>query len=357
MAISIRFNDHCLVRHLECKRIFEGSRICFVACPNSHDIALELEIIRQKLREVNIEPYIATDQREFQKDIFCEKICTKIIESQFCIVILNDVVDQKDNVRKPNANVYYEYGLMTAFRKRIIPVQLAGQSLAFNIQSLDTLKYQPKDFPHQIEEAIKTMLLNVEAEQKEKAETPQQENVLWALDLMGLVRDDRLRWRNERAISSRPLGFDPYVRPKDGRMYYVGVFTHAEIEKDIILRAKMLTVRIKNLTDQLGKELKEMKTSRRLGTFASERLVEQEKMLMDLLNAVILVAAQNIGDSVSIQRLYVASVKEVGLTLSLEVLEDSRIKELLTSDDKGDKPANIKGVLTANRRRVAKKAP
>jgi len=64
-----------------------------------------------------LRPYVAVDQREFQKDIFCEKICTKIIESLFCIVILNDVTDVGDNVKKPNANVYYEYGLMTAFQK------------------------------------------------------------------------------------------------------------------------------------------------------------------------------------------------------------------------------------------------
>jgi len=107
MTLSIRINEECLVRHQDCKRIFGGSRICFVACPNSDEIALELEIIRQKLREVNIEPYVAIDEREFQKDIFCEKICTKIIESQFCITILNDVKDSLDGINKPNANVYY----------------------------------------------------------------------------------------------------------------------------------------------------------------------------------------------------------------------------------------------------------
>jgi hypothetical protein len=123
MSISIKANDRCLVRHQDRKRIFGGSRTCFVACPNSEEIALELEIIRQKLREANVEPYIAVDQREFQKDIFCEKICTKVSESLFCIVILNDVTDAADNVKKPNANVYYEYGLMTAFSKKIIPVQ------------------------------------------------------------------------------------------------------------------------------------------------------------------------------------------------------------------------------------------
>jgi len=42
MALSIKANDKCLVRHQDCKRIFGGSRTCFVACPNSEEIALEL---------------------------------------------------------------------------------------------------------------------------------------------------------------------------------------------------------------------------------------------------------------------------------------------------------------------------
>ena len=113
------------MRRQDCKRIFEGSRICFVASPNSEEVALELEIIQQVLRDANIEPYIAVEQREFQKDIFCEKICSKIIESQFCIVILKEVAE------KPNANVYYEYGLMTAFHKKIIPIRPEGQSLVY----------------------------------------------------------------------------------------------------------------------------------------------------------------------------------------------------------------------------------
>lgn len=332
MALSIRVNDRCLVRHLDCKRIFGGSRICFVACPNSQEIALELEIIRQKLREVNIEPYIATDQRDFQKDIFCEKICTKIIESQFCIVILNDVIDPKDSLRKPNANVYYEYGLMTAFCKKIIPIQLAGQNLAFNIQSLDTLKYQPKDFSQRIEEAIKMTLLNLDAEQSEKEQKPGEQTAVWALDLMGLVRaDDRLRWRQERTISAHSLGFDPYIRPKDGRLYYVGFFATENNDRDVVLRAKMLTLRIKNYCDQLDNEIKELRTSSetRPRSLASERLLETERLRATLVESVILVIKPNMAPAIGVQKSYKKSVKNIGLTLSFEVLEDSHVRQLL----------------------------
>ena len=205
-----------------------------------------MEIIKQKLRQANIEPYVAVDERDFQKDIFCEKICTKIIESLFCIAILNDVVDQSDKVRKPNANVYYEYGLMTAFRKKIIPVQRKDHHLAFNIQSLDTLKYNSGSFPQQIEEAIQMTLLAIDNDREDKNEDGYgQHRAEWTLDLMGLVRaEGPFRFRHDRVLSTRSLGFEVYTRPSDGVLNFVGVFRPEENEKEVLLRSKMLTLRI-----------------------------------------------------------------------------------------------------------------
>ncbi len=334
MAIKIRVHDRCLVRHQDCRRIFGGSRTCFVACPNSEEIALELEIVRQKLREANIEPYVAVDQRDFQKDIFCEKICTKIIESLFCIVILNDVKDTGDNARKPNANVYYEYGLMTAFQKRIIPIQLAGHSLAFNIQSLDTLKYTQKDFSRQIEEAIRMALLGLDADQGEKDEKVSESNVEWTLDLMGLIRaDDHYRLRHERVLSSASLGFQAFHRPRDGRFFYVGIFRPEDTETDIVLRAKMLTLRIKNYCDQIGNELAEMRDSMgvRPRSMIDDRINELERLKAQLSEATLLVIKKDLISAAKFSKAYQKSVKEIGFHLSLEALDDSKIKELLKS--------------------------
>jgi len=334
MAIKIRVHDRCLVRHQDCRRIFGGSRTCFVACPNSEEIALELEIVRQKLREANIEPYVAVDQRDFQKDIFCEKIYTKIIESLFCIVILNDLTDVADNVRKPNANVYYEYGLMTAFQKRIVPVQLAGHSLAFNIQSLDTLKYSHKDFPRQIEEAVRMTLLDMDADQTEKEEKVPEGNVEWTLDLMGLVRaDDRYRLRHERVLSSASLGFQPFHRPRDGRLFYVGIFKVEDSEQDLLLRAKMLTLRIKNYCDQMSNELAEMRDSMgvRPRPMVDERMAELERLKVQLSEATLLVIKKNLASAAKFGKTYQRSVKDLDFTLSIEVLDDTKIKKLLES--------------------------
>jgi len=157
MQKTERVNQKCIVRGKKCESIFEESRMCFIDSP-SDEVGLELEIIKQKLRGADIEPYIAVEKNEHQKDIFCEKICFKIIESQFCIIILKEIAE------KPNANVYYEYGLMTAFDKKIIPIRPEGQLLALNIRNLDTLGYTEENLSKKMEDAIKNMI-EVEDEQ------------------------------------------------------------------------------------------------------------------------------------------------------------------------------------------------
>ena len=97
------------------------SKSCFIACPTDDDLEPILELMSEKLTKLGIEPIIAVKERAYGQDIFCTKICGKIIESRFCIVILDDTVKGGTNV--PNPNVYYEYGLMTALRKHIIPLQ------------------------------------------------------------------------------------------------------------------------------------------------------------------------------------------------------------------------------------------
>ena len=98
-------NKSCVVRKQTCGRIFSGSRTCFIATPAADSVALELDIIKSVLKEFEIEPYVAIENFDPAKDIFCEKVCTKIIESQFCIVLLTDpLIDQRPS---PNPNVYY----------------------------------------------------------------------------------------------------------------------------------------------------------------------------------------------------------------------------------------------------------
>jgi hypothetical protein len=335
MALTIQANEKCLVRHMDCKRIFGGSRICFVACPNSDDVALELEVIKQKLRLANIEPYIAVDNRDFQKDIFCEKICTKIIESLFCIAILNDVPDPKDGIRKPNANVYYEYGLMTAFKKRIIPVQRLDHQLAFNIQSLDTLKYNSGNFPKLIEEAIQMTMLSLDDRNMEKEDYSYDINrAEWAIDLMGLVRaDERFRFRHDRILSSKSLGFQAFTHPSAGTLYFVGIFQPEENEKEVMLRSKMLTLRIKNYCAQLSADLTEAERSliESPRPMVEQRLGDLRVWFDQFHNAHVVIVKDNINDTNRFKEEYIAAIKDLDFVLELEIIDNEKMKKLLGS--------------------------
>lgn len=332
MAVPFKANEKCIVRHQDCKRIFGGSRTCFIACPNSDEIALELDVIKQKLREANIEPYIAVDERDFQKDIFCEKICTKIIESLFCITILNDVADKIDGKRKPNANVYYEYGLMTAFRKKIIPVQLSTQALAFNIQSLDTLKYSPKDFSSRIEEAIKMMLLSIDEDKNKDDNTAEETNFEWMLDLKGLIKaEGQYRFRYDRVLSNKSLGFEPYLRPKDGRLFYAGIFGPDNNPKDILIRAKMLNLRIQNYCNQIRNDIEEMQPSEgeRIRPMNFERISEMEKIIERFSAATILIIKADLLNADKFKASFAKLTEDIELKLDLDVLDTQCMRELL----------------------------
>jgi hypothetical protein len=248
-------------------------------------------------------------------------------------VILNDVSDYKDNIRKPNANVYYEYGLMTAFRKEIIPIQLIDQTLAFNIQSLDTLKYNPKNFASQIEEAVKMTLLSQEEKHSEEKKQVDENKVEWTLDLMGLVRGEGVLFNRmtERALYARSLGFKGYVMPQNERLYYVGIFSSNEKDTDVILRAKMLTMRIKNYCAQITNEIDELErtTERRPRTIVQERIAEQQKLRGRLLESCILIYKEDLIDREALIRTYKSSVAELDFHLQIDILDDEKIKEAL----------------------------
>ena len=162
--------------------------MAFIATPAADYVQLELDIIKSKLKSFEVEPFVAVEHRKFGKDVFCEKICGKIIESLFCIVVLNDRAENIGNqsITIPNPNVYYEYGMMTSLNKKIIPLQEKNQTLAFNIQSLDTIKYTKSNFSYEIESAIKSIFIETDqVEEKQKGALPDELNVY--LGLNGIV--------------------------------------------------------------------------------------------------------------------------------------------------------------------------
>ncbi len=188
---SFPANERCFIRKQhKCGKMHGASKSCFIACPTDDNLEPILELMSEKLGKNGIEPIIAVKERAYGQDIFCTKICGKIIESRFCIVILDDTVSGGGNI--PNPNVYYEYGIMTALGKHIVPLQKEDLELAFNIQSYDTIKYSPKNVGAEIDRAIRDAIKLTEAKAPEMSnEAITEKKFLHRMEISGFVKDNR----------------------------------------------------------------------------------------------------------------------------------------------------------------------
>lgn len=156
MDNRVRKNEICMVNLPGCGYVFSSSPSCFIAYGFSRS-PLEMEIIRSLLKERRIEAYEAGSTLTPGQQVFCLKICSKIIQSQFCIVLLNN--ETVGRVQKPNANVHMEYGLMLGFNKYILPFQHENYRLEFNVAGLDTIKYDNNSFRAKAAETIDHAIL------------------------------------------------------------------------------------------------------------------------------------------------------------------------------------------------------
>lgn len=138
MDKTIRRNEICAIGLPRCDFVFSSTRTCFIAY-GFQESPLEMSILRWVLEEKGIQPVEASGALAPAQNAFCAKICSKIITSQFCAVLLNN--EESGGREIPNANVNMEYGLMLGFNKYVIPFQRASQKLPFNVAGLDTIKY------------------------------------------------------------------------------------------------------------------------------------------------------------------------------------------------------------------------
>ncbi len=151
MDKRIRRNEICVIGLPRCDFVFSSTRTCFIAY-GFEESTLEMTILRKLLEERGIHPIEAGGSLAPAQNAFCAKICSKIVTSQFCIVLVNN--EQHKSGEIPNANVHMEYGLMLGFNKYVIPFQKESQSLPFNVAGLDTVKYTNQDFERKAKEAI-----------------------------------------------------------------------------------------------------------------------------------------------------------------------------------------------------------
>jgi hypothetical protein len=212
-------NKRCFIRRdHDCGKVIGASKSCFVACPDDKKLDPLLSMLEDKLSNEGIQCIVAVKDRAYGQDIFCTKICGRIIESRFCLVVLDDKTVKKAKV--PNPNVYYEYGLMTALHKYVIPLQKQRSKLAFNIQSHDTIKYTVANLSQELKKGIR------EAVRSTKEPQPQLEpgaiaerRLLRNLELAGLELKEP-DWFLTPAIDD--TGFKGFVHREAGFYLFLG---------------------------------------------------------------------------------------------------------------------------------------
>jgi hypothetical protein len=293
---SSAMNEQCFIRKQhKCGKLYGASKSCFIACPTNDDLEPILELMSEKLAKLGIEPIIAVKERAYGQDIFCTKICGKIIESRFCIVILDDAV--KDGTNVPNPNVYYEYGLMTSLRKHIIPLQKEDLELAFNIQSYDTIKYNARNIGTEIDRAIRDAVKLTEAGEPEKTrEAIADKVILRKMEMAGFeAKNDK--WFLADVISDTAFrGFGQ----RDKKFYvYMGKIDSIDDTKVYLDDLSVVVYRtekhVKNMQDELeslksqcarkeeesSEHPEKIATARMMRSLQSERALEvfKEKIL------------------------------------------------------------------------------
>jgi hypothetical protein len=212
--------------------------MAFIAAPSDDEFQLELDVLSNLLGDKQYDGYVAVQRVDPAKLAFCTKICSKIITSQFCIVLLNSSAHRDHpNVRIPNPNVHLEYGLMMAFKKHIIPLQRDGDHLAFNIRPLDTILYSKANFREKADRAIDAAILAAGTTSRPSRALISSESLLKYIFIRGLRVSD-VASPDAAALfrHGSPLGF----LLLDGQeIVFLGPFDR-EDAKEIVFRLKLL---------------------------------------------------------------------------------------------------------------------
>lgn len=239
-----KINETCIIGLPTCGYAFSSSRMAFIAAPADDEFRLELDILEGLLHDKEYEAYIALQQSDPAKLAFCTKICSKIITSQFCIVLLNSSTHRDHpTIKIPNPNVHLEYGLMMAFKKHILPLQREGEALAFNIRPLDTILYTNATFREKADRAIDSAILAAGTTSRPTRALASSEALLRYIAVRGLYAAD-VTGADAAALYrlGSPLGF---LLLDGSTIVYFGLFDH-ESPKEVIFRLKLLLQNLHN---------------------------------------------------------------------------------------------------------------
>lgn len=230
-----RINESCIIGLPTCGNAFSSSRMAFIATPMDEEFALELEVISSLLTEKGYESYIALQNFDPAKFAFCTKICSKIITSQFCIVLLNSSSHRDHpDIKMPNPNVHLEYGLMLALKKHILPFQREGDALAFNIRPLDTILYTKGSFKALSNRVIGEAILHTS---RPTRTLPSSNALIKYTSVLGLriIQLDSVEIKHLYKLGE-PMGF---LLLDGNDIVYLGLF-ELESAKEVVFRLKLL---------------------------------------------------------------------------------------------------------------------
>jgi len=235
MDNRIRLNEKCSIGLPRCDYVFSSTRTCFIAY-GFNTSPLELTILKRILESKGIQPIEAGGALAPGQSAFCAKICSKIITSQFCIVLINN--DINDGHEVPNANVNMEYGLMLGFNKYVIPFQKESQHLPFNVAGLDTVKYSDRDFERLATNAIDVAIPETSQDSHNQAQGNQKIEAFLISKNYLFTHINEGGDKNLFQIGS-PLGFNLLNDFAAMNYTYLGNFTNLRSEI-VIWRLKML---------------------------------------------------------------------------------------------------------------------
>jgi hypothetical protein len=251
MDKTIRRNQICVVGLPRCDFVFSSTRACFIAY-GFRDSTLEMNILRHLLENRGIQPVEAGGALAPGQNAFCAKICSKIITSQFCVVLINNEVSDEREI--PNANVNMEYGLMLGFNKYVIPFQRAYQTLPFNVAGLDTIKYSNADFERLATDAIDQAIRETQQDVRQPLPADQLLEV-FLLSKKALVTAINSEGDRNMYQMGSPLGFNLLNDFTAIKYTYLGNFTALRPEV-ILWRVKMLTEILAERRDTVGWRVK-----------------------------------------------------------------------------------------------------
>lgn len=243
-----KINESCIIGLPTCGYAFSSSRMAFIATPADEEFSLELDVLKNLLAEKDYESYIALQQLAPAKLAFCTKICSKIITSQFCIVLLNSSSHKKNpKIKIPNPNVHLEYGLMLAFKKYILPFQREGDALAFNIKPLDTILYKKNNFKDLANSAIDEAIIRTGTTSRPTRALTSSDILLRYASVLGLrVTQLNTDEANYLYKLGQPMGFLLLDGPD---IVYLGLFD-LEPAKEVVFRLKLLLQALHNAKHQ-----------------------------------------------------------------------------------------------------------